>query len=345
MYFWKKLSTAKKIILYGTGEYGKAFKKWMSIVRKDDSLEIIPAVSEIKGLDDSWLIGDAIRAHYGEAIIVVAASEEKSKEMIAVLKGLNIDDYIYISSSIYRFMKYDYENQNTLSFTNDYSNAIEMELVWANVLDRLIYQKEWIIQKDLTTVVSSAVDNHYMYILLKALDSKLFNNILDIGMGQTTKIFAQYMEWRDDVKLSVVENDVDWINFSMATYLKDWSRIDVFQMDYEVGSLNNIEYRRYNHFKDVLCGKRYGIISIDAPLGTDMDIYSRRDILDILPDCLDDNWIILIHDTQRVGERETVWEIEQCLIKNKIDYAIARYCNLRGFTILTDKHNKFFCTI
>lgn len=36
-------------------------------------------------------------------------------------------------------------------------------------------------------------------------------NILELGLGQTTKLTSQYANHFDDVKLTVFETDEDWI--------------------------------------------------------------------------------------------------------------------------------------
>lgn len=50
---------------------------------------------------------------------------------------------------------------------------------------------------------------------------------------------------------------------------------------------------------------KFDVISIDAPIGTDLE-YSRRDVLELLPDILEKDFVILMDDANRQGERNTI---------------------------------------
>lgn len=50
-------------------------------------------------------------------------------------------------------------------------------------------------------------------------------------------------------------------------------------------------------------GKTFDLILIDAPLGADMKQYSRIAVLESLPECLAEQFVIMIDDTDRSGEK------------------------------------------
>ena len=129
-----------------------------------------------------------------------------------------------------------------------------------------------------------------------------------------------------EIKHIVVEHDQDWINFyKKGNEVPENSKIlklERVTKEYK----DDDSVLAFKNFKESLQGVKFDFISIDAPLGANAKIYSRVDILEILPDCLDDNFIIVIDDYNRKGEKNTVNEIEQILRKNNISYVVGVYC-------------------
>lgn len=103
----------------------------------------------------------------------------------------------------------------------------------------------------------------------------------------------------------------------------------------------------YNHsydgFAERIKGKQFSLISIDGPWGSER--HSRRDIVDLLPDILEKDWAIIMDDTERPGERETIAEIESVLKKNAIEYHKGFYSGIKGCCVLASNDNKFLCSM
>ena len=96
--------------------------------------------------------------------------------------------------------------------------------------------------------------------------------------------------------------------------------------------------------KDSIIGKKYSVISIDGPLGSN-DEYSRRDILKIIPDVLEDSFVIILDDVNRKGELNTVREIEEILQDNNIPYFEGFYYGITDCCVVTSKDNQFICSL
>ena len=69
-----------------------------------------------------------------------------------------------------------------------------------------------------------------------------------------------------------------------------------------VGSTN---VTKYVGFDEKLKEKSFDLMMIDGPYGYRSPDYSRVDILSILPDCLNDEFVILMDDCDRKGEQRT----------------------------------------
>ena len=168
-------------------------------------------------------------------------------------------------------------------------------------------------------------------------------------MGQTTKLFSQYAAMRKDAELTVIESDPEWVNFFGGNVEKDNLEMVLLEYDFvEMKKRNCVEssqVRVYKGFKEKLAGRRFDIISIDAPYGGDMNEWSRVDILSILPSCLAKSWIILVDDLSREGEKNTFDKILEVLDENEIRYSYAIHKGSNSFGIVTSVDNRFFCRV
>lgn len=90
--------------------------------------------------------------------------------------------------------------------------------------------------------------------------------------------------------------------------------------------------------------KNFSVISVDALIGTDY-AYSRRDILELIPEILQDSFVIVIDDTNRKGEKNTVKEIEMILKENNISYGIHTYPGETDYCVIASKNNSFLCSL
>ena len=95
--------------------------------------------------------------------------------------------------------------------------------------------------------------------------------------------------------------------------------------------------------QDIL--EKFDFIVVDAPLGGDMKEYARIDILSILPECLCDNFVILVDDANRSGEKKTLSEIERVLRENNIEYARGNYSGQKDTVLICNKNNSFLTSL
>jgi tRNA isopentenyl-2-thiomethyl-A-37 hydroxylase MiaE len=189
-----------------------------------------------------------------------------------------------------------------------------------------------------------AVGSYYLLILYRILESDKMNTFLDIGLGQTSKLISQYARRHDNVMHTVIEADRDWIKAFKKNLL---GPVEIIDLNYEelVDEVTGEELRVFEHFSEVLRGRKYNYISIDAPLGTGAKGKSRIDVLSILPDCLEKSFVIMIDDINREGEMHTFEAIKTILKNNNIEYAEARCTGTKMFGIITSWDNRFFCSV
>lgn len=217
------------------------------------------------------------------------------------------------------------------------------EVIWGMNFDNAIKECSWCKRKDFAPT-GMAVGYYYLYILFKALDSGHFASFLDIGMGQTTKLFSQYVRYDMKTNLTVVESDSEWVDFFKGNIEPEYMNLVLLDCEYSDFEKEK-GVRTYKSFRERLSKSKFDIISIDGPYGGDMDEWSRVDVLSLLPDCLAESWIILVDDISRKGEKNTFNRILKLLEENEIRHTYAVHHGSNSFGVITSEDNRFYCRV
>ena len=252
-----------------------------------------------------------------------------------------------VNSSVFELNK-KIEEQNRIlkeiEKQNEKNLRIGNENLFATIFHDTIKNSKWF---DIPLSLSSgAIGYPYAYILYRILDEIRPKKILETGLGQSTKIITEYVKYfeKDGIKHDVVEHDENWIDFFRAnTKLSDIQNIHLlknYQREY-----NGYKLNAYKNFKKEFQGKKFDLISIDGPVGYGQE-YSRMDILDIIPGCLEKQFVILIDDCERIGEKHTIELLEEKLRENKIDFHSGyQYWGVTSVYICVSNDLEFLCHI
>lgn len=156
--------------------------------------------------------------------------------------------------------------------------------------------------------------------LIDIIDSTNPKHIIELGSGESTKIFSQYTNKHDDVIFHSIEHDKQYAGkYTTILPLIDKStNIDINGHIYH--SCN-----KYDGFEQWLSTKdKFNLILIDGPFGfgkRELYTYSRIQLLSfILLDKIDDNAYILYHDSERKNAKTTLAEFERLLTEKNITY-------------------------
>ena len=157
-------------------------------------------------------------------------------------------------------------------------------------------------------------------------------------------MIAQYAAADAHVSHKVVEHDSDWEAFFRRDFIVS-PQTKIIQL-----SLTKIRYQgenlyAYQNFKKTLAKDKFDFISIDGPFGFLSKEYARMDILELLPNCLEKSFVIMIDDYDRTGEQNTIALIKQILDKASIPYAFGKYEGEKHLAILTSRDLKFLCSM
>lgn len=218
------------------------------------------------------------------------------------------------------------------------------EAVWAEIFNNVISDSPWLIN----TAFSAgrwAVGYQYLYVMYRILNEIRPQHILELGLGQSTRMIGQYVASHEGAEHFVVEHDPEWINFFSRDFaLSEQSKI--IKLDREMIPFKEAEaVRVFKGFEEQFGGRKFDFISIDAPLGGDMKQYARIDVLKLLPGCLADRFIIMIDDTERSGETNTVNAMKEQLKQSGIVFAVGRYSGDKDCTVICSENLKFVCSM
>lgn len=218
------------------------------------------------------------------------------------------------------------------------------EAVWGEIFKDATMESAWLKNK-VFYPGRWAVGYQYLYVLYRILNSVQPKNILELGLGQSTTMITQYADSISGVIHRVIEHDVEWIDY----YQKEFAiseRTEVVNLEIsKVLFQSKYELYRYLNFKDRLEDMKYDFISIDAPFGGAENEYSRIDVLDIIPMCLESSFIIMIDDVNRKGEQNTIQLIEKKLEDNNIIFTSGKYVGDKDTYVIASEDKKFVCTL
>ncbi len=210
------------------------------------------------------------------------------------------------------------------------NNLNEQELLYANYFHDSINGSNWLIEKSFCPT-KGAANYSFLFLLYNALEYSNPNNILEFGLGQTSKITTQYINNKNQQgKLTIVESDLEWIEFFKKN-LSITENITIEQTNTERTTDNSLKYQN-NYISDL--NQKYDFIIIDGPLGVNQST-PRSNILELIPQNINENFVIILDDYERKGEKNTANLIFQKLRENKINFTYSEQFGMKKQLLIT----------
>ncbi|WP_296855270.1 hypothetical protein [uncultured Methanobrevibacter sp.] len=265
---------------------------------------------------------------------------DKNDHEIEFLDSVSNKINTILSDSFNRFNDY-----KRITAKNDkFYRQINNELKYAFVFNDTIKESEWLIKKDFS-LVNSAANYSFMYSLYRILNDAEPKNILELGMGQTTKLTSQFANYFNDCKLTVLEGDEIWIeNFAEQLVISE--NIHICHMDLENVTIDGTLNTRFKGVLDIVADDKFDLVIIDGPQGfvvengvsKELD-YSRSNVLELIPKNLAEDFIIIIDDFNRQGEQNTMSIVKELLSREGIEFYEYSCTGLkRQYVICTEKY-------
>lgn len=216
-------------------------------------------------------------------------------------------------------------------------------IYWGQIYNNTISNSNWLKNKSISPG-RWAVGYEFLYVLYRILDESKIKNILELGLGQSTKITSQYASFYNAHHI-VIEHDKHWIDFIKNAWMDNITSTIIKQTDIEISCLKGNKYYRYKNFHKLL-ERKYNLIIIDGPWGGDGDV-SRIDVLERLPNILENDFVIMLDDCGRVGEWNTFQAMADALKDIGVEISTGIYDGggYKKTAIITSKSLKWFTTL
>ena len=219
-------------------------------------------------------------------------------------------------------------------------NRMAQESLAATTFYNAIQYSEWLKYKSFYPG-RWAVEYTFLLTLFRIFEHHKFTNLLEFGLGQTSQMVHQYATFYN-VPAITVEHDTEWIEFTRKDTHNAYS-INVKVLPLEMVDYNGYKTRTYQGVKTAFENQKFDFILVDGPFGSEH--YSRSQIIQLAESNLAETFCIIIDDCNRIGEQETVAEVENVLKNNGTKYAISKYYGLSDYVVICSEDLKFLTSL
>lgn len=236
---------------------------------------------------------------------------------------------------IKKLIKENKERQNKIIAQNE-------ELLWAAVFHDSIRGKKAI--EDLPLNIGRWAGNYpFFYVLNRILNDYQPKRILEFGLGESSKFISTYLDnYLINSEHLIIEQDANWkITFENNFALSSRSSIKVLPLikkkykEYNFNGYENIESTITSTFDLYL---------IDGPFGSPN--YSRFDIFTLGEKLKNqDEFIIIIDDYDRHGEKETVDELLKMFKNKEMNVFTTSYTGVKSIIVIGTEKYKYITSL
>lgn len=205
------------------------------------------------------------------------------------------------------------------------------EQQWAHVYHDSIRGKVWL--NNLPLNIGRWAGNYaFFYLLNRILNDHKPKEILEFGLGESSKFISTYLEnYLTNSSHTIIEQDINWKNsFSERFNLSERCTIKIAPL-----VINKVKKYETKGFKNIeqLIKKKYDLYIIDAPHGSLN--YSRYDIVTLAKKFnKEDQFIIILDDYGRKGEKQTFKDLQKVLTNNEIEINVGYYRGTKEVAVL-----------
>ena len=216
------------------------------------------------------------------------------------------------------------------------------ELEWAHIYHDSIRGKKWL--EELPLNVGRWAGNYsFFYVLNRILMDYKPKSVLDLGLGESSKFISTYLDnYLLESRHIIVEQNEDWIKSFQEKVLLSKRSVIVHCPLKEI-EIKGFRSNSYDGFKEKITEK-FDLYIIDGPFGSDR--FSRYDIVSIVDKMkLEDQFIIMMDDTNRKGEQDTLSDILNSLNTKNIKFYLGEYKGTKAVTLIVSENYKFATTM
>lgn len=223
---------------------------------------------------------------------------------------------------------------------NDIRKKTE-EIYWGTVFNSAISDSNWFKVKTLNPG-RWAAGYPLLYILYRVYNDINPKNILEFGLGETSKLSYQYLEAFPEANLTIIEQDLNWLNFFSNKIHNVVPNTILLDLEYR--QIEGHETKTYNGLIGQLKEKKFDFVIVDGPWGSEH--FSRYQIVDVIENgLLEDNFIIIMDDYERTGEQETIGKVRELLKKKGLLFVEGEYSGVKNTLLICSESYKFLISL
>ncbi|QGK76870.1 hypothetical protein [Flavobacterium sp. SLB02] len=216
------------------------------------------------------------------------------------------------------------------------------ELLWANVFHDSIRGKKAI--EDLPLNIGRWAGNYsFFYVLNRILNDYQPKRILEFGLGESSKFVSVYLDnYLINSEHLIIEQDDNWrITFENKFVLSLRSLIKVLPLIKK--KYKECDFNGYENIENTITSA-FDLYLIDGPFGSSN--YSRFDIFTLVQKLSNkDEFIILIDDYDRHGEKQTVNELLKMFKNKEMNVFTATYTGMKDVIVIGTEKYKYITSL
>jgi len=216
------------------------------------------------------------------------------------------------------------------------------ELLWANVFHDSIRGKKAI--EDLPLNIGRWAGNYsFFYVLNRILNDYQPKRILEFGLGESSKFVSVYLDnYLINSEHLIIEQDDNWrITFENKFILSLRSLIKVLPLIKK--KYKECDFNGYENIENTITSA-FDLYLIDGPFGSSN--YSRFDIFTLVQKLSNkDEFIILIDDYDRHGEKQTVNELLKMFKNKEMNVFTATYTGMKDVIVIGTEKYKYITSL
>lgn len=232
------------------------------------------------------------------------------------------------------------ETQKNLANFSSKNQQNYQELNYADLLHDCTNQSTWLKDKAFS-LFGWAANYSFIYTLYRILDKINPINILEMGLGQTTKVTSQYVANKNpQAQLTVCEHNQDWIDIYKPD-LPASKNIKINHFELEKFEYDGKPNDKYANLIEFVGKNKFDLIIVDGPVGGGKNL-PRSNILGLIAhDNLAQDFIIVFDDAERKGEKETIAKAKELLNEKKTEFFCFERNGIKRQHIITSKSRDF----
>ncbi len=215
------------------------------------------------------------------------------------------------------------------------------EILWGSIFRDTVTDSPWLKNKSFSPG-RWAAGYPMLYILYRVLNDTKPRRILEFGLGESSKLTYQYVKSHGNCELTIIEQDRAWLDFFEGEVfpVKEFTHICPVEKRLIDGTQSYI----YGQLDAITKDRIYDFVIIDGPWGSEKN--SRSQMVDIVTNNIDpDNFVIILDDYNRKGERQTFRKAREVLRKAGKDPVVGTYQGCKTTAIMCSGNYRFLCSL